>query len=90
MRNIAMKRFALAAALAFAAIFTFSGVASARWYYSGGPWGVTTGGAYRVVPGPVPYSTLMVPDAPTTTVVGPLGRVHYARPYVAAYPYWMY
>jgi hypothetical protein len=85
-----MKRYILAAALALAAMFTFSEVASARWYYWGGPYGVTTGGPYRVVPGPVPYSTLMVPASPTTVYVGPMGRVHYVRPYVAAYPYSYY
>jgi hypothetical protein len=84
-----MKRTILAAALGLAAMFTFSGVASAHWYW-GGPYAVTAGGAYRTVPGPVPYSTLMVPDAPTTVVVGPLGRVHYVRPYVATHPYWYY
>jgi hypothetical protein len=85
-----MKRTILAAALALAAILTFSEVASAHRYYWGGPYGVTTGGAYQVVPGPVPYSTLMVPAAPTTTYVGPFGHVHHVRPYVAAYPSWYY
>jgi hypothetical protein len=90
-----MKRFALAAALALAAMLTFSEVASARWgyygpWYSNYPYAVTTGGAYRTVAGPVPYSTLMVPDAPTATWVGPLGRVHHVRPYVATYPSWYY
>jgi hypothetical protein len=90
-----MKRTILAATLALAAMFTFSEVASAHWryygpWYGGYPYAVTTGGAYQFVPGPVPYSTLMVPDAPTTTVVGPLGRVRYVQPYAAAYPYWNY
>jgi hypothetical protein len=86
-----MKRTILAAALALAAMLTFSEVASARWYYYGYPgYAVSSGGAYRTVAGPVPYSTLMVPDAPTATWVGPLGRVHHVRPYVATYPSWYY
>jgi hypothetical protein len=91
-----MKRTILAAALALAAMLTFSETASAHWrhygpWYGGYPYAVSTGGPYRTVAGPVPYSTLLVPDAPSTVVVGPLGRVHYARPYVAAYPtYWSY
>jgi hypothetical protein len=85
-----MKRFALAAALALVATVMFSGTASAYRYYWGGPYGVTTGGPYRVVPGPVPYSTLMVPATPTTTWIGPMGRVHYVRPYAATTPYWSY
>ena len=88
-----MKRTILAAALALAAVFTFSEVASARWGYYGSwypGYAVSTGGAYTTVPGPVPFSTLMVPTSPTTVVVGPLGRVHYVRPYVATYPYWNY
>ena len=84
-----MKRFALTAALALATILTFSQVASARWWYYGGPYAVGVGGPYRAVPGPVPYSTILQPDAPTY-YVGPLGGVHYVRPYVAAYPAWYY
>jgi hypothetical protein len=86
-----MKRTILAAALALVAMFSISEVASARWYYYGYPgYAVSSGGAYRTVPGPVPYSTLMVPATPTTVYVGPLGRVHYVRPYVATYPYSYY
>jgi hypothetical protein len=90
-----MKRTMLAAALALAAVLTFSDVASARWgyygpWYSNYPYAVTTGGAYRTVPGPVPYSTLMVPDVPTTTWIGPRGHIHYAQPVVTTNPYWYY
>ena len=86
-----MKRFALAAALALVAMFSISEVASARWYYNGYPgYAVSSGGAYQVVPAPVPYSTLMVPASPTTTWVCPMGRVHHVRPYVATTPYWNY
>ena len=86
-----MKRYILAAALALAATFAVADTASAHRYYWGGPYGVTTGGGYQVVPGPVPYSTLMVPAPPTTTYIGPFGRVHYyATPVVSAYPAWYY
>jgi hypothetical protein len=90
-----MKSFILAAVLALAANFPFSGAASAQWvyyrpWYAGYPgyagYPVVSGGPYRMAPGPVPYSSILQPDPPY--VVGPF--VPYARPYVAAYPYWYY
>jgi hypothetical protein len=83
-----MKRHILAAALALAGMLSFSEVASARWYYYGYPgYAVSSGGPYRAVPGPVPYSTILTPDSPTTLVVGPRGHVHYARQIVTTPAY---
>jgi hypothetical protein len=84
-----MKRFSLTAALALATILAFSQIASARWGYYGGPYAVSVGGPYRAVPGPVPYSTILQPDAPATYVVGPFGHVHSVRT-IDAYPTWYY
>jgi hypothetical protein len=82
-----VKRYVLAAALALAAMLTFSEVASAaRWAYYGAPHPVAVGGPYRVIHNPITYSTTLVPGSPTL-VVGPRGRVHYVRPAVTTAPY---
>jgi hypothetical protein len=80
-----MKRYALASAIALAAVLMLSDAASARIFYR--PYVPVVVAPRAVVrttyyPAAVPYGTAFVaPVAAPPVVVGPLGRVRYAVPY---------